>query len=169
MFRFASTLVAVAVAATTVTAAAAADVKVKDAWARASAGTARAGGAFMTIVNTGTVDDRLVAAEAPVSESTELHTHIHEGSVMRMRQVDEIAVPAGETVQLKPGGLHVMFMGLNEPLREGQTFDLELTFEKAGAVTVPVRVLAPGAMGTGMTHDSMNHGAMSGDPGKANR
>lgn len=131
-------------------------VELKDAWARASAGPARAGAAFMTIVNTGTEDDRVVAASAPVSVVTELHTHIKEGEVMRMRQVPDIAVPAGETVMLQPGGLHVMFMQLAEPLKEGDTFPVTLTFEKAGDKTIEVTVKGAGAMG------AMGHGAMQG-------
>jgi copper(I)-binding protein len=125
----------------------AADVTVSDAWSRASAGMARAGAGFMHITNSGAADDRLVAAASAVSDVTELHAHILDGAVMRMRQVEAIDVPAGQTVALKPGGLHVMFMALKEPLAEGQTFDVTLTFEKAGTVTVPVTVKGVAAMG----------------------
>ncbi|MFA7429661.1 MAG: copper chaperone PCu(A)C [Rhodospirillaceae bacterium] len=123
------------------------DLTVSEAWSRASAGKARAGAGFMQISNSGAADDRLVAAASAVSDVTELHTHILEGTVMRMRQVEAIDVPAGQTVTLQPGGLHVMFMALKEPLAEGQTFDVMLTFEKAGAVTVPVTVRGVAAMG----------------------
>lgn len=132
------------------------DIAVSDAWSRASAGMARAGAGFMTITNGGAEADRLVAAAAPaVSETAELHTHIKDGDVMRMRQVEAIEVPAGQAVTLQPGGLHVMLMSLKAPLQDGQTFDLTLTFEKAGTLTVPVAVKAAGAMGGqghGMSH-----------------
>lgn len=121
-------------------------------WARASAGRARAGAAFMTIANAGTEADRLVAAAAAVSEVVELHTHVKDGDVMRMRQVEAIDVPAGETTALQPGGLHVMFIGLHDPLEEGETFPVTLTFEHAGDVTVTVTVKGVGAMGGGMGH-----------------
>lgn len=144
MLRLLSAATAAAIALSVATTAQA--MELKDAWARASAGMARAGGAFMTIVNPGPEDDRVVAARTPVSPIAELHTHIKDGDVMRMRQVPEIAVPAGETVVLQPGGLHVMFMKLDAPLTEGQTFPLTLTFEKAGEQTVEVTVMGPGAM-----------------------
>lgn len=158
MTRLISTMAAVAVALSVSAPAWAADIAVTDAWSRASAGMARAGAGFMQITNSGAADDRLIAASAPVSEKTELHTHIHEGTVMRMRQVEAIDVPAGQTVTLKPGGLHVMFITLKAPLQEGQTFDVALEFEKAGILTVPIHVQGPGAMGGG----AMGGAAMGG-------
>lgn len=138
---------ATAFAATAALAAEAGPITVSDAWARASAGPARAGGAFLTVTNAGAEADALVSAAADVSEKVELHTHIKDGDVMKMRQVEKIDLPAGETVVLQPGGLHVMFMGLKAPLKEGESFPLTLTFEKAGETTVTVQVKAPGAMG----------------------
>ncbi len=129
------------------------DITVENVWARASAGMARAGAAFMTIKNTGDAD-KLVSARANVSKATELHTHIHDNGVMKMRQVPEIAVAKGMTM-LQPGGLHVMFMGLNEPLKEGTKFPLTLVFEKAGEMTVDVMVKKAGEMGMGMQHGKM--------------
>ncbi|KAA5605073.1 copper chaperone PCu(A)C [Roseospira marina] len=138
------------------------DLTVTDAWARASAGMARAGAAFVTIRNDGAAD-RLIAADADVSRVVELHTHIMDGDVMRMRKVDAIDVPGGETTTLQPGGLHVMLIDLHAPLAEGQTFPLSLTFEQAGTVDVQVTVTGVGAMGADghggpeggdMTHDA---------------
>lgn len=157
MLRFVSAASAAAIALSIATSAQA--LEIKDAWSRASAGMARAGAAFMTIDNTGGEADRVVAASAPVSDITELHTHTMDGDVMRMRQVPDITVPAGETVVLQPGGLHVMFMKLAQPLKEGDTFPVTLTFEKAGEKTVDVTVQAPGAMGA---MGGMKHGAMKG-------
>ena len=118
---------------------------ISGAFARASAGMAKAGGGFMMIMNKGDAD-KLIAASAEISEKTELHTHIMDGDVMRMRAVEHIDVPAKGHVELKPGGYHVMFIGLKHPLEEGQSVPVELSFEKAGKVTVDVKVGPVGAM-----------------------
>jgi len=119
-------------------------------YARATAPGQPAGGGFLTIENRG-ADDRLLAATAEVSKSVELHTMSMDGDVMRMRQVDAIALPAGKAVELKPGGLHIMFIGLKAPLKQGDSFPLKLKFEKSGEVTVQVTVEAAGAS-TEMKH-----------------
>lgn len=121
-------------------------------WARASAGAARAGAAYLRIANAGPEDDRLVGVSAPVAERVELHTHRMSGGVMRMRRVDAVAVPGGTSAELKPGGHHVMLIGLRAPLKEGETFPLTLIFEKAGTITVPVAVGSIAARGPGMKH-----------------
>jgi periplasmic copper chaperone A len=163
MNRILSLVVAAATAVVLVSGASAGDVKageitVEGPWARASAGPVRNGVAFMTLSNAGTTDDKLIAAASSgVSTKDELHTHIKEGDIMRMRPVDAIDVPAGGVTQLKPGGLHVMLMGLKAPLKEGETFPLTLTFEKSGEVTVDVKVMTAGAMGGG---SMQGHGAM---------
>jgi copper(I)-binding protein len=76
-----------------------------------------------------------------------LHTHIRDGEVMRMRPVADIPIPPGETVRLRPGGLHVMLIGLKEPLRQGTTVPLTLRFERAGETTVQLEIQAAGARG----------------------
>lgn len=146
----------------------AADITVQDVWARASIGQSPTGAAFLTVTNSGSSDDQLVSVSAPsVSPVTELHTHIKEGDVMRMRPVETIAVPAGQTVTLQPGGLHVMFMKLSGALTEGQTFPMTLTFAKAGAVETTVTVKTAGAMDHSMMdHSNMDHGAMGHDHSK---
>lgn len=132
------------------------DLTIEDIWARASAGKmARAGAAFLTIKNTGETD-KLIAAKADVSKTVELHTHIEQDGIYRMRQVDYIEAAKGMTM-LKPGGYHVMFMRLHKPFEEGQTFPLTLVFEKAGEVSVNVTVKKAGAMGHGKGH---GHGHM---------
>lgn len=141
-----------------------ADFTIEHPWARASAGPARNSAAFMTIRNTGGTD-RLIAAAGEVAERVELHTHIMDGDIMRMRQVEAVEVPAGGTATLQPGSIHVMLIGLTEPLKEGDRFPLTLTFEKAGKVTVEVAVEAVGSMGPqgtqdGMGQDGMGHGEM---------
>ena len=132
------------------------DITIKEPWARATVG-AGAGAAFLAIDNAGATPDRLVGASSPVSKTTELHTHIRDGEVMRMRQIDAIDVPAKATTTLQPGGLHIMFMQLAEPLAAGGSFPLTLRFAEAGEVTVTVQVKDVAAMG----HGSMGgHGAM---------
>ena len=120
-----------------------AGVTVTEPFARASAGNVRTGAAFMTLSSGG--GDVLLRAASDVARRTELHTVKMEDGVMRMRRVPDIALPAMEKVALKPGGLHVMFMGLKEPLKQGENIDITLTFEKAGDVIVSVPVRGPGA------------------------
>ncbi len=102
------------------------------------------GGGFLSIANKG-ADDRLLSATSAAAKSVEMHTMSMDGDVMRMRQVDGIALPAGKTVDLKPGALHLMFIGLKAPLKAGDTLPVTLKFEKAGEVKVTVNVQAPGA------------------------
>lgn len=116
-----------------------ASVQVQDPWARPTAQGQPVGGGFLRIVG-GATADRLVSATAAVADRVELHTMRMDGDVMRMRQVEAIDVPAGQTVELKPGGLHLMFMGLKAPLQAGTTFPVTLRFEKAGEVQTTVSV-----------------------------
>lgn len=124
----------------------AADLEISGAFLRASPKVANAGAGFVTIKNNGAVDDTLVGAEAGISKTVELHTHIKDGDVMRMRQVESIAVPAGGAAELKPGGDHVMFINLNKPLAEGEKVVVTLVFAKAGKKQVEMPVLGVGAM-----------------------
>ena len=108
------------------------------------------GGGFFTLVNHGAELDRLVSITSPVSGDVQMHEMSMQGDVMKMRKLEDgIAVPAGATVTLAPGGLHVMFMGITAPFREGESVPATLTFEKAGAVTVEFKVEAfkPGHAG----------------------
>lgn len=118
-------------------------ISIEQPFARATP--AKMGGAFMTLVNAGGNGDKLIKAASPVAESVELHTHVKEGEVMRMRPVDGIDIAAGGRTALEPGSYHVMLIGLKQPLKEGATFPLTLTFEKAGTVTIAVPVVKPGA------------------------
>ena len=113
-------------------------------YARATAAGQPTGGGFMKLINAGG-NDKLLAVSAEVSKTVELHEMKMEGDVMRMRQVEGIELEAGKTVELKPGGYHVMFIGLKAPLKAGDKFPVKLKFEKAGEVTVEVNVEAPGA------------------------
>jgi len=140
-------------------------VKIENAWARATPGMAKNGGAYLTVVNAGKSRDRLVAATADVAKRVEVHTHINDNGIMRMRQVDGIDLPAGGTIQMKPGGYHVMFIGLHKPLKKGETFPVTLVFEKVGEVKTSVEVRSVGAMGGGMKHDMKGHGGHGGPKG----
>ncbi len=113
--------------------------KVEAAWARPTVSGQSGGGGFLKITG-GSANDRLLSASTGVSKMVELHTMEMDGNVMRMRPADGIAVPAGATVELKPGGNHVMFMGLTQTLKAGARFPLSLRFEKAGEVKVEVLV-----------------------------
>jgi copper(I)-binding protein len=124
-------------------------LEVSQAWARATPARAENGAAYVTIVSP--TPDRLVSVSSPVAKKTELHTMEMAGMVMKMRPVAGLDIPAGQPVALKPGGEHIMLIGLEHPLREGQSFPLTLNFEKAGARTVSVAVEKAGAM-SGMHH-----------------
>lgn len=125
----------------------ASDLEVLDPWARASAGRTETAAAFLTVRNSSDRADRLVAAQTDIAQTSELHTHLHEDGIMRMRQVDSIDLPAKETIELAPGGDHVMLFQLETPLQQGQSFPLSLTFEKAGTIQVEVKVMPIGTAG----------------------
>jgi len=117
-------------------------VKVDTVWARPTVAGQSGGGGFLTITG-GAAADRLLSASASVSKAVELHKMEMDGNVMRMRPVDGgIDVPAGAMVKLQPGGLHIMFIGLNKTLKAGDSFPMTLRFEKAGEVKVDVQVSA---------------------------
>jgi len=135
------------------TAAMAGDMTISKPWARASAGMAKAGAAFMFIFNETGQNDTLVAARTDVAKKVELHTHLMEGGVMKMREVEGgIPVKNGATQKLQPGSYHVMLMGLKAPLKEGSSFPVTLVFKHAGEKTVNVEVMGPGSMGDMSKH-----------------
>lgn len=127
------------------------DLAILQPWTRA-AGANGNGAAFMRLRNAGAQPDRLVSASTPVARVVELHTVIREGDAMRMRPVQDIAVAPGATVELRPGGFHVMLIGLNAPLAQGSRVPLTLRFERAGEVQVELTVEAAGARGSGHHH-----------------
>lgn len=159
-------------AATDTTAALHADIDITGAWARTSPKMATAGAAYFTITNSGDLDDALVAAsvDPAIAARAEVHETVAAGpgdgtgdgmgadqgmggdtgrgdgdGMMQMREVDRVAIPAGESVALEPGGYHVMLLDLAAPLETGDTIDLTLTFEESGeqVVTAEVRDQAP--------------------------
>lgn len=114
-------------------------------WARATPAGAAIGGAYLKLDNHG-ADDKLLGANADsVANSVQLHLMSMDGNVMKMRQVDDIALPSGKVVDLKPGGYHLMLIGLKAALKAGDKFALRLKFENAGEVEVTVNVEAAGS------------------------
>jgi len=120
-------------------------LQVSNPFARATPPGARVAGAFMTIKNQGTENDRLVSASSPVAGLVEIHEMAMDGGMMKMRAIKGLDVKPGTTVEFKPGGYHVMLEDLKQPLKEGDRIPVRLTFEKSGTVEVLVHVEAMGA------------------------
>lgn len=119
------------------------DIVVEDGWARASLAHVPNSAAYVTLTNEGARSDRLVDATSSAAERVELHAHLHEDGVVRMRRIEAIEITPGEPTVLRPGGLHVMLFGLTAPLLEGTRLPLELHFAEAGTIVLelPVRGL----------------------------
>ena len=143
-------------------------IEVGQPWTRATGAGQGVGGGYLSLHNPGKTADRLLGASSPAAERIELHLMAMEGDVMRMRQVESVELPPGGRVELKPGGLHLMLMGLKQPLQAGQAVPLTLRFEKAGEVPVRLQVQGSGAQpqggghehGPGHEHGGHEHGAM---------
>lgn len=137
-------------------------VEVQDAWARAATAmgaeghgvmtTPEAGGmegmgansaAYMLLRNSGDIPDKLLRAESDVAEAVELHMSEMKGEVMTMRPLEYVEVPANGEAELKPGGMHMMLIGLKRDLKPGDVITLVLVFENAGKVSVEAEVRAP--------------------------
>lgn len=115
-------------------------------WARATPPGAKVAGGYLTIENTGAEPDRLIAATVEIAGRAEIHEMAVVDGVMKMRPLDNgVEIPAGGSVELKPGGYHLMLMDLKQPLKEGEGFSGTLTFEKAGTVDVAYDIESIGA------------------------
>lgn len=132
---------------------------IENPYAYVTASAQKNGAVFLKIKSTNEQDDKLIAASADVAERVELHTHIMEGDVMKMRKVEGYDLPAGEMVELKPMSHHIMLMGLKNPLEEGSAFPLTLNFEHHAPVTVEVKVVSPASAMSGDHHHHHDHGA----------
>ena len=126
-------------------------LQIENAYTRSTVPGQMAAGGFMKVENKGGVD-LLVSASSPVAGEVQLHEMAMEGNVMKMRQVKDIPVPAGGVVELKPGGMHLMFMNIKAPLTAGETVPVKLKFAKAGEVEVKFPVNAMGAHAGAMKH-----------------
>lgn len=165
MNRFATALIAALVAAAPAGAHeyGAKGITVAHPWARATPPGAKVGAAYLEIKAGKGVKDRLVGAKSAVAGTAEIHEHVNEGGVMKMRKVDAVAVPAGKSLVLAPGGHHVMLMDLKAPLKEGDLLKLTLVFEKAGEIEVDASVEPVGAKGPhGFDHQPGHEPAKAG-------
>ena len=117
-------------------------VQAEDAWCRPTPNGVFVGGCYVTLVSSR--DDRLVSVASPLSQVVDIHEMRMDGDMMRMNQLaDGLPLPAGETVQMRPGAEHLMLMTLSSALADGQTVPLTLTFEHAAQVTVEAQVRQP--------------------------
>ncbi len=131
------------------------DIHIVHPWSRATPPAAQVGGGFLKLENKGEAADRLVSASSPVAGRVEIHSMEVTDGVMRMRPLaDGLEIKPGATVELAPGGYHLMLMELKQPLKEGERVPLTLTFEKAGSIDVELAVEA--------ARPSGNHGAHGG-------
>ena len=119
-------------------------------WARATPGAVKNSAAFMEFDNKGAAD-KLIGVSGDVAKDIQIHSMITEAGVMKMREITSLDIPANGKAELKPGGFHVMLIGLKDGLKEGATFPLKLKFENAGEVTVQVTAEKPGS------HDHAEH------------
>lgn len=117
------------------------DLEISGAFSRATLPNAPVGAGYLTITNTGASDDRLVSATSPAAGMAQIHAMKMEGDVMKMTELpDGLAIPAGGSVTLAPGGFHIMFMDLKRAFTEGGTIPVTLTFENAGTVDIELAV-----------------------------
>lgn len=131
------------------------ELAVLGAFARATLPNQPVGGGFVTITNNGLEDDRLIAVSTSIAGRAEIHEMAMQGETMQMREIAEgLPIPAGETVSLEPGGYHLMFMALEHPLVEGDSFHATLIFEKAGPMDVRFTIRGKGARSHGHNHGS---------------
>ena len=126
---------------------------VKGGWARASTPGAKNAAAYVTIMNHGIKSDALIGVVSDVSAKVELHSHKNDSGVMRMRQIVSVPVPAHTVAELKPGGDHIMLMGLKRPLKAGDHIMLRLSFQSGATETLKFMVMKKGgAMKKKHTH-----------------
>ena len=125
----------------------------KDGWVRASTPGAKNAAAYVTIMNHGMKSDALIGVASNVSAKVELHSHKNDSGVMRMRQIVSVPVPAHTVAELKPGGDHIMLMGLKRPLKAGDHIMLRLSFQSGATETLKFMVMKKG----GATKKKHNH------------
>ena len=117
--------------------------------ARAMVPGAKVGGGYLNLTNTGSADDRLVSITSDRATTTEVHQMSVNNGMMTMRPVNGgLVIPAGQTVELKPGGFHIMFMDVAQPFKQGETIKATLSFEKAGSIDVEFTVSSAGGANT---------------------
>jgi copper(I)-binding protein len=115
-------------------------VEIENPWMRATAPGAKVAAGYVTLRNKSGSPDRLIGASSPVAAKVETHVHIKDGEILRMREVKSLDVPAKGTLELKPGGGHLMFIDIKQPLKEGDKVPVTLMFEKSKDMTVEFHV-----------------------------
>ena len=141
----------------------ASEIEIKDAYVRASPPGIPNTAAFMEIINHTNKDISLIKVNTAISKAAELHTHDMKDGIMKMYQVPEIVIAAKGKTVLKPGGFHIMIIGLNQALKEDQKVTLEMGFSNEESITIemPIKSVMNGMMHKGMNHDEhmkhMNH------------
>jgi len=126
-------------------------------WSRPTVAAVPVGVVYVELKNGGEKMERLLSASTQVAERVELHTSVMEGEMMRMRPISAVEIAPMSTAELKPGGMHIMLMGLKQPLVQGQNFALDLVFERAGVVRVNVLVRDPVASARQQGGDHSGH------------
>ena len=120
-------------------------VAVEQPWARATPAGAKTGAAYATLINNGSSTDRLLGATTPAAEKVQFHKETEDKGISRMRELRTVEIGPQGKVVFKPGDMHIMLVGLKQPLKQGETIPLTLTFEKAGKIDVKVSVARVGA------------------------
>ena len=116
-----------------------AEVSVSNAWVRETIGAGKTSAGYARIVNTGAAD-RLVSVSTPAAGMADVHQSVEQGGMMRMLPVKVLEIPAKGEMLLKPGGFHIMIMNAQKPFKVGDVMEFTFTFERAGKITVPVKV-----------------------------
>lgn len=137
-------------------------VHVMDPWSRELPPVSANGAVYLTLMNKGKKDGRVVGGSSPIASRAEVHNHVMQGGIMKMMRVEGgVVVPAGGAVSFAPGGLHIMLMELKEPLQTGKVFPITLEFADGGTATVDVSVLSMAqAAKKGKSMDHAGHGDM---------
>lgn len=137
------------------------DIMIHDPYVRLAPPNAQATGAFMLIKNSGSTDRKLIKAASPAAKTVELHTHINENGIMKMREVPAINIKAHGQTELKPGSYHVMLIDMQAVLKEGDSVAITLSFDDGSTqqIAAPVRKIQVTAMPAekGMAHGGMKH------------
>ncbi|PSU34017.1 copper chaperone PCu(A)C [Photobacterium lutimaris] len=133
------------------------DLQIDQPWSKQVPPTSQVAAAFFNVMNHSNNNDELLSASSPIAEKTELHAHMHEDGMMKMREVEIIDIPAHDLQALKPGGYHIMFFNLKEVPQLGESFSLTLTFKNAGSVEIDVKVEEATYIPEGMKEVEMNH------------
>lgn len=133
------------------------DIHIEHPWSKQVPPTSQVAAAFFSVMNHSNTADELISASSPIAAKTELHAHIHEDGMMKMREIETIKIPAHDTQNLQPGGYHIMFFDLEKVPALGETFPLTLNFKQAGTVNIEVKVEEATYLPEGMKMKKMDH------------